>query len=81
MWLTARRRTTVPPLVYAMEAGVNPGYRGEVNRRFRLLSDAEQDPAALPGNRSTLLPEPFVATDWDESPDGRRVEPKDLIDT
>lgn len=47
LWLTARRQTTVPPIVYAVEAGVTPNYRGEANERFRRLSAAQADPDAL----------------------------------
>lgn len=48
LWLTARRATTVPPMVYGHEAGIEPDYRQEINARFRRLHDAApRGPAAL----------------------------------
>ncbi len=45
--LIAGRDTTVPPMIYAHEAGIDPDYRADINERYRRLEDAEQEPQAL----------------------------------
>ncbi len=45
--LIAGRDTTVPPMIYAHEAGIDPDYRAEVNHRYRQLEDSEQEPESL----------------------------------
>jgi hypothetical protein len=45
--LIAGRETTVPPMIYAHEAGIDPNYRADVNDRYRQLENAETEPTAL----------------------------------
>ncbi len=47
LWLSARRETTVPPMVYDTERGQVPTFRDEVNGRFARLQAVQGDPAAL----------------------------------
>lgn len=45
--LIAGRDTTVPPMIYAHEAGIDPDYRADTNERYRRLENAESEPEAL----------------------------------
>lgn len=48
LWLTANRQTTVPPMVYGHELGIEPNYRTQINERFRYLLEAYgESPDAL----------------------------------
>lgn len=45
--LIAGRTTTVPPMIYAHEAGIDPDYRADINERYRQLENSEGEPTAL----------------------------------
>ncbi len=47
LWLSARRETTVPPMVYDSERGPTPDYRRLVNERHARLRAAQGEPERL----------------------------------
>lgn len=47
LWLTGERATTIPPMLYHHESGIEPDYIATVERPLRRLQAAESEPAAL----------------------------------